>query len=158
MIPLANHDRSAGPGLEVCHVWLYFVYPKSTDVLRAAGLQPLRYYIQKRSATVAETIADRPVLEEYRGAERLRGTPVLKTWWGQVLTRLPLPIQRGRAAERLLPWGPSGAVIGAVIPARLSSSSTAPGIYLSGYVPGGAADCTTGGVGGAGPWRGGRAG
>ena len=53
-----------------------WVYPKSAAVLAKAGLKPLSFYIQKRWATVAATIADRPVLEECRGAARLRGTPV----------------------------------------------------------------------------------
>ena len=57
-----------------------WIYPKSSDVLRAAGLQPLAYYIQKRRAAVATTIATRPILEECRGAERLCGTPVRATW------------------------------------------------------------------------------
>ena len=64
-------------------------------MLRAAGLQPLAYYIQKRRATVAATIAARPILEECRGAERLRGTPVRATWWEQVLTLSPEPARKG---------------------------------------------------------------
>ena len=49
------------------------VYPKSADVLRAARLQPLRHYIQKRRATVATNVGERPILKECRGAARLRG-------------------------------------------------------------------------------------
>ena len=52
-----------------------WVYSKLADMLRAARLQPLRHYIQKRRLTVAKTIATRPVLEECKGAARLRGTP-----------------------------------------------------------------------------------
>ena len=54
-----------------------WVYPKSANVLRAVRLQlqQLRYYIQKQRLTVAKTIAICPVLEECKGAARLRGTP-----------------------------------------------------------------------------------
>ena len=55
------------------------MYPKSAAVLAKAGLKPLRFYIQKRRATVAATIAERPVLKECRGAARLHGTPVRET-------------------------------------------------------------------------------
>ena len=34
-------------------VW---IYPHSADVLAAAGLRPLRHYIDKRRATIAKTI------------------------------------------------------------------------------------------------------
>ena len=68
-----------------------WVYPKSANVLRAARLQPLCHYIQKRRAMVATTIMARPILEECRGAARLRGTPVRTTWWEQDLTLPPEP-------------------------------------------------------------------
>ena len=73
-----------------------WVYLKSADVLRAARLQPLRYYIQKQRAAVAKAIATRLVLEECRGAARLRGTPVRDTWWEQDLTPSSEP-ERGDA-------------------------------------------------------------
>ena len=57
-----------------------WLYPKSAAVLAKASLKSLHHYIQKRRATVAMTIAGRPVLEECRGAERLHGTPVHQTW------------------------------------------------------------------------------
>ena len=39
-----------------------WVYPKSADVLHAARLRSLRYYIQKRRATVAKAISSRLIL------------------------------------------------------------------------------------------------
>ena len=78
-----------------------WVYPKSADVLRAARLQPLHHYIQKRRATVAKTIDGRPVLEECRGAGRLRGTPVRQTWWEQELSPPPEPEKEARGGS---PW------------------------------------------------------
>ena len=58
-------------------------YPKSADVLRAAHLQTIRGYIAKRRQTVLRAVADRPILEECRGAERRRGSPVRLHWWEQ---------------------------------------------------------------------------
>ena len=60
-------------------------------MLRAARLQPLKYYIQKRRSTVAKTISARPILKECRGATRLRGSPVRDTWWELDLTPPPEP-------------------------------------------------------------------
>ena len=60
-----------------------WVYPKSADVLRAARLRPIREYVAKRRQTVLRAIADRPILEECRGAERMRGNPVRLSWWEQ---------------------------------------------------------------------------
>ena len=60
-----------------------WVYPKSSDVLRAARLQSIRAYIAKRRQTVLRAVADRPILEECRGAERRRGIPVRLSWWEQ---------------------------------------------------------------------------
>ena len=71
------------------------VYPKSADVLRAARLQPLRYCIQTRRATVTKTISSRPILEECRGATRLRGSPVCDIWREQDLTPPPEPERGG---------------------------------------------------------------
>ena len=60
-----------------------WVYPKSKDVLRAARLRTIREYVAKRRQTVLRAIADRPILEACRGAERLRGSPVRLSWWEQ---------------------------------------------------------------------------
>ena len=54
-------------------------------MLAAAGLQPIRHYIDKRRATTAKSIRDRPVLVECMGAERREGTPRRLCWWQQVL-------------------------------------------------------------------------
>ena len=53
-----------------------WVYPHSADVLREARLKTVAEYIAKRRRTVHRTIADRPILEECRGAERQCGSPV----------------------------------------------------------------------------------
>ena len=60
-----------------------WVYPKSADVLAAARLHPIEYYIAKRRETVLKAIEGRPLLEECRRAERLRGSPSRQYWWEQ---------------------------------------------------------------------------
>ena len=57
--------------------WVYF---KSTEVLKKANLKPLRHYIQKRRHTVYDAISSRPVLEECKGAVRLKGSSLRKYW------------------------------------------------------------------------------
>ena len=47
-----------------------WVYSKSADVLRAARLRTVGEYIARRRQTVLRAIADRPILEECREAER----------------------------------------------------------------------------------------
>ena len=60
-----------------------WVYPKSEDVLRAAHLRTIRESIAQRRQTVFQAIADRPILEACRGAERRRGSPTRLYWWEQ---------------------------------------------------------------------------
>ena len=58
-----------------------WVYPKSVSVLRAARVRTIVEYIAARRQTILRTIADRPILEECRGAERRRGSPPRLYWW-----------------------------------------------------------------------------
>ena len=60
-----------------------WVYPKSADVLRAARLRTVGEYIARRRQTVLWAIADRPILEECREAERQRGSPTRFYGWEQ---------------------------------------------------------------------------
>ena len=68
-----------------------WIYPHTADVLAAAHLQPIQYYIQKRRHTIAQTIEGRLILEECRGTERRRGTQPRLYWWGQ---KFDLPERR----------------------------------------------------------------
>lgn len=68
-------------------------YPHSADVLAAAHLQLIEYYVQRRHHTVARTIEGREILEECRGAERRRGTLPRLYWWGQ---KMDMPERRER--------------------------------------------------------------
>ena len=71
-----------------------WVYPHTADVLAAAHLQPIAYYIQRRRHTVHNTIRDRDVLKECKGAERRRGTPPRLFWTEQDMT-VPEPQEYG---------------------------------------------------------------
>ena len=59
------------------------IYPKSADVLRAARLRTIGEYIARRRQTVLRAIADRPILEECREAERQQGSPTRLYSWEQ---------------------------------------------------------------------------
>ena len=52
-----------------------WVYPKSVSVRRAARVRTMVEYIADRRRNILRTIADRPLLEECRGAERRQGIP-----------------------------------------------------------------------------------
>jgi len=69
-------------GMRPWQVKCVWVYPHSAEVLAAAHLHPIEYYIQCRRHTVHNTIRDRAVLKECRGAERRRGTPPRPFWSG----------------------------------------------------------------------------
>ena len=60
-----------------------WVYPKSADVLRAARLRTARESIARRRQTVLQEIADRPILEERKRAERRQGSSIRLYWWEQ---------------------------------------------------------------------------
>ena len=60
-----------------------WVYPKSVSVLRATRVRTIKEYIADRRRNILRTIADRPILEEYRGAERRQGIPPRLYSWKQ---------------------------------------------------------------------------
>ena len=53
------------------------------SVLRAARVRTIAEYIAARRRNILRTIADRPILEECRGAERRRGSPPRLYRWEQ---------------------------------------------------------------------------
>ena len=63
-----------------------WVYPHSTDVLKAAGLYTVAECIARQRSNIAKTIEGRKIPEECRGAARRRGTPARTYWWEQELT------------------------------------------------------------------------
>ena len=71
-----------------------WVYPKSVSVLRAARVRKIGEYIANRRRNILRTIADRPILEECRGAERRRGSPPRLYWWEQEV-ELDLSLEEG---------------------------------------------------------------
>jgi hypothetical protein len=60
-------------------------YPKTSDVLEEYGMATMQHYIQKRRATIAIYIADRPILEACRHGERKRGSHPRQWWWEQAM-------------------------------------------------------------------------
>jgi hypothetical protein len=55
-------------------------YLKTSDVLEECGMTTMQHYIQKRRATIAIYIADRPILKACRQGERKHGSH-LRQWW-----------------------------------------------------------------------------
>ena len=53
------------------------------SVLRTARVRTIGEYIADRRRNILRTIADRTILEEFRGAERRRGSPPRLYWWEQ---------------------------------------------------------------------------
>ena len=94
------------------------MYPHTADVLAAAGLRPLRHYIDKRRATIYKVVQDRPVLLECRGAERREGTPRRLNWWHQTLDYSGE--EEGEEAES------TGGLNSSALPARSPPIPTSP--------------------------------
>ena len=59
------------------------MYPKSASVRRVARVKTSVEFIADRRRNFLLTIADRPILEECRRAERRRGSPPRLYWWEQ---------------------------------------------------------------------------
>ena len=73
------------------HRW---VYPKPVRVRRAARVKTIAEYITDRRRNILLTIADRPILEECRRAERRRGSPPRLYWWEQEV-ELDMSLEEG---------------------------------------------------------------
>ena len=58
-------------------------YPRSEDVLDAAGLHTIAHYMDVRRQTVANFIVNRPIWELCAGAVRRRGSSIRPFWWDQ---------------------------------------------------------------------------
>ena len=51
--------------------------------MEAAGLHPIRKYIRRRQATIAEKVTCRPIYEICVKVERILGTSRMVRWWDQ---------------------------------------------------------------------------
>ena len=58
-------------------------YPDAERVLRKAGLHTINEYIEVRRNTILRFVADRPIYELCKEAERKRGTVNRQYWWEQ---------------------------------------------------------------------------
>jgi hypothetical protein len=82
-------------------------YPRSKDVLDAAGLHTIAQYMDVRRQTVANFIVNQPIWELYAGAVRRRGSPIQPFWWDQ-----PMDLDLAKERGLLLPaQGPAGPAI-----------------------------------------------
>jgi hypothetical protein len=81
-----------------------WLYPRSKDVLEAAGRQTITHYMDMRRQTVANFIVNRPIWELCAGAVRRRGLPIRPFQWDQ-----PMDLDLAKERGLLLPaQGPAG--------------------------------------------------
>jgi hypothetical protein len=83
-----------------------WLYPRSKDVLEAAGLQTIAHYMDVRRQTVANFIVNRPIWELCVRAVRGRGLPIRPFWWDQPMD-LDLTKERGLLLPAQGPAGPA---------------------------------------------------
>ena len=57
------------------------------ESLKGAGMWPMKEYIRRRQATIAEYIANRPIYELCTGSERMPGSSRFLRWWDQDINR-----------------------------------------------------------------------
>ena len=110
---------------KVQEVW---VYPHSADVLAAAHLQTIDYYIQRCCHTVTGTIQYHEILKECRRVERRRGTPTRLFWCGKDMEEpewREYGKDRGKAPSSPPHWAPCRT--GATDSSRKTSGSHAAG-------------------------------
>ena len=81
-------------------------YPRSKDVLEAAGLQTIAHYMDVRWQTVANFIVNRPIWVLCAGAVRRRGSPIRPFWWDQ-----PMDLDLAKERGLLFVHGPAGPAI-----------------------------------------------
>ncbi len=83
-----------------------WLYPRSKDVLEAAGLQTIAHYMDVRRQTVTNFIVNQPIWELCAGAVRRRGSPIQPCWWDQLMD-LDLAKERGLLLPAQGPAGPA---------------------------------------------------
>ena len=55
--------------------------------MEEAVLWPMKEYIQRQQATIAEYIANKPIYELCTGVGRIQGSRRFLQWWDQYLSR-----------------------------------------------------------------------
>ena len=64
-------------------------YPPVAAAMEATGLHPIRGYIRRRQATIAEKVSLRPMYELCAEAERMTGMRQMSRWWDQDVVNEP---------------------------------------------------------------------
>ena len=57
------------------------------EALEATGLWPMKEYIRRQQATIAEYIANHPMYELCTGEERIMGSSRFLWWWDQDISQ-----------------------------------------------------------------------
>ena len=55
--------------------------------MEVSGMYPIKEYVQRRQATIAAHIANRPIYELYTGVENIPGSSRFMRWWYQYMVR-----------------------------------------------------------------------
>ena len=58
-----------------------WTYPKTSEILAAAGLRTIEHYVRVRRAKILHWMKDRLIYQLCQKAGRRRGTPPRKFWW-----------------------------------------------------------------------------
>ena len=69
-------------------------YPKTSEVLKAAGLHTIAHCVQVRRQSIAKWLVDRPMFEMVQGIERRHGTTPCQFWWDQ-----PMDLNKARGVR-----------------------------------------------------------
>ena len=105
-------------GFNICATWQMsglqpekkpngsWLYPRSKDVLEAAGLHTIAHYMGLRRQKRANFIVNRLIWELCVGAVRWRGSPIQSFWWDQLID-LDLATERGFLLPAQGPVGPA---------------------------------------------------
>ena len=58
-----------------------WTYPKTSEVLAAAGLRNIEHYVRVRRANILKWVEQQPIYQLCQRAVRRRGTPPRTFWW-----------------------------------------------------------------------------
>ena len=74
-----------------------WTYPKTSEVLAAAGLRNIENFVRVRRARILKWVQERPIYQLCQRAVRRRGTPPRTFWW-----ELPMHLDEATGGRPLL--------------------------------------------------------